>query len=288
VNGYESEGEMSESVIRVSPVSPAVGAEVSGVDLSEPLPAKTVSRLRQALLAHGVIFCRHQDLSPAQQMALAECFGEVMEYPFVHGLKDYPLVIPILKREGETRNFGGIWHSDTAYLPEPPMGTILHAKELPQTGGDTLFADMYTAYEALSEGMKALLAPLRALNSAANQSVSDTRKDRLEDAGKDVSGVITEAVHPVIRTHPETGRKALYVNKAHTVRFDGMTEAESAPLLAFLFAHQVREEFTCRFQWSPGAVAFWDNRCTQHYPVNDYHGHTRLLHRITLKGDVPR
>jgi len=278
---------MSECEFRVSPVSPVVGAEISGVDLSEPLSPETVSGLRQALLDHGVIFFRDQDLTPARQMALGEYFGEVAEYPFVRGLDDYPLVIPILKLAAETRNFGGIWHSDTAYLPEPPMGTVLHAKDLPPAGGDTLFANMYAAYDALSGGMKEMLTPLRALNSAAKQSVSDTRQHRIDEAGKDTSNVTTESVHPVIRTHPETGRKTLYVNRAHTVRFDGMTEAESAPLLSFLFDHQIREEFTCRFVWSPGAVAFWDNRCTQHYPVNDYHGHKRLLHRITLKGEVP-
>ena len=147
---------------------------------------------------------------------------------------------------------------------------------------------MYMAYETLSDGMKTMLAPLDALNSGATRAAADTRKDRIEDSGKDVSTFQTEAVHPVVRTHPETGRKALYVNCAHTVRFEGMTEAESASLLGYLFAHQIREEFTCRFKWSPGAIAFWDNRCTQHYPLNDYHGHRRLLHRVTLKGDVPR
>ena len=280
--------EMSENEIEVSLLSPTLGAEISGVDLSDTLSPDIISRLRRALLDHGVIFFRDQDLTPDRQMIFAGYFGELAEYPFVSGLDGYPLVIPILKLEDETRNFGGIWHSDTAYLPEPPMGTILHARELPKIGGDTVFADMYAAYEALSDGMKAMLAPLRALNSANKQRVSDTRKNRIEDSGKDASGVQTEAVHPVIRTHPETGRKALYINAAHTVRFDGMSEAESAPLLAYLFAHQISEEFICRFKWSPGAVVFWDNRCTQHYPVNDYYGYRRLLHRITLKGDVPR
>ena len=279
---------MAERKTVISPVSPSIGAEISGVDLCEALCPETVLRLRQALLDHGVIFFRDQNLAPGEQMAFAGYFGEPVEYPFIKGLKDYPLVVPIMKLEGETRNFGGIWHSDTAYLPEPPMATILYAKELPRVGGDTLFANMYTAYETLSDGMKTMLAPLNALNSATNQAVSDTRKDRIEDSGKDASTLQTEAVHPVVRTHPETGRKALYVNRAHTVRFDGMTESESAPLLAYLFAHQIREEFTCRFRWSPGAIAFWDNRCTQHYPVNDYDGHKRLLHRITLKGDAPR
>ena len=279
---------MAERKLVISPVSPSIGAEISGVDLFEALCPETVSRLRRALLKHGVIFFRDQNLTPGQQMAFAGYFGQAVEYPFVEGLKDYPLVVPIMKLAGETRNFGGIWHSDTAYLPEPPMGTILYAKELPKIGGDTLFANMYTAYETLSDGMKTMLAPLNALNSATNQAVSETRKDRIEDSGKDTSSLRMEAVHPVIRTHPETGRKALYVNRAHTVRFDGMTEAESAPLLSYLFAHQIREEFTCRFRWSPGAIAFWDNRCTQHYPINDYDGHKRLLHRITLRGDVPR
>ena len=279
---------MAERTIAISPLSPSIGAEISGIDLLEPLDPETVARLRRALLDHGVIFFRDQVLTPGQQMAFAGCFGEAVEYPFIEGLKDYPLVVPIMKLEGETTNFGGIWHSDTAYLPEPPMATILYAKEIPKIGGDTVFANMYMAYETLSDGMKTMLAPLDALNSGATRAAADTRKDRIEDSGKDVSTFQTEAVHPVVRTHPETGRKALYVNCAHTVRFEGMTEAESAPLLAYLFAHQIREEFTCRFRWSPGAIAFWDNRCTQQYPLNDYHGHRRLLHRITLKGDVPR
>ena len=236
---------MAERKLVISPVSPSIGAEVSGIDLLEPLDPETVLRLRQALLNHGVIFFRDQKLSPGQQMTFAEHFGEAVEYPFIKGLRDHPLVVPILKREGETANFGGVWHSDTAYLPEPPMATILYAKEVPKVGGDTLFADMYMAYETLSDGMKAVLAPLKALNSGATQAAADTRKDRIEDSGKDISAFQTEAVHPVVRTHPETGRKALYVNRAHTVRFEGMTEAESAPLLAYLFDHQIRQEFTC-------------------------------------------
>ncbi len=278
---------MSEKQISITPLGPSIGAELSGLDLRGRLSAQTVAWIRAALLTHGVIFFRDQDLDPGQLMTFAACFGEAVEYPFVKGLAAFPLVVPVLKRAGETVNFGGIWHSDTAYLTEPPMATILHAKELPPTGGDTLFADMYAAYEALSDGMKALLAPLKALNSGAIPAAAETRTDRIGESGKDAGALKTEAFHPVVRTHPETGRKALYVNPGHSVRFEDMTEAESAPLLQFLFAHQIRAEFTCRFIWSPGALAFWDNRCTQHYPVNDYHGHKRLLHRITLKGDVP-
>jgi len=279
---------MNENAPSVRRLGPVIGAEISGVDLTEPLDSKQISTLRQAFLDHSVIFFRGQNMTPEQQMRFAEYFGEPAAYPFVKGLDDFPMVTPILKLEDETVNFGGIWHSDTAYLPEPPMATILHAKELPESGGDTVFANMYAAYDALSDGMKEMLAHLRALNSAGNKRVSDTRQDRIRDSGKDATNMQTDSVHPVIRVHPETGRKALYVNIAHTVCFDGMTVEESAPILKFLFAHQTREEFTCRFRWSDGAVAIWDNRCAQHYPVNDYHGQRRLLHRITLKGDMPR
>lgn len=196
------------------------------------------------------------------------------------------MIVPVLKREHETVNFGGIWHSDTAYLEKPPMGSMLYAVELPPFGGDTLFANMYRAYDTLSDGMKGLLDGLKAVNSADRPAVAATRADRIREAGHD-DGRATEAVHSVVRTHPETGRKSLYVNIAHTVRFDGMTEEESAPLLAYLFEHQIKPEFTCRFRWSVGALAFWDNRCAQHNPINDYHGHRRLLHRVTLAGDRP-
>jgi taurine dioxygenase len=276
------------TTISIAPLSPVIGAEISGIDVSHDLTQEDAGKMRQALLDYGVIFIRGQELSPDQLMTFAHAFGEPVEYPFVQGLKDHPLIIPVLKRADEDKNFGGIWHSDTSYLAEPPMGTILHAQELPDVGGDTLFANMYAAYETLSEGMKEMLGPLRAINSGAKKAAAVTREDRIVESGKDASAVQTDAIHPVIRTHPETGRKALYVNVAHTVRFDGMTEEESAPLLEYLFDHQIREEFICRFRWSPGAIAFWDNRCIQHYPVNDYHGQQRLLHRITLKGDVPR
>lgn len=279
---------MKENALKISPLGPVLGAELSGADLSKPLDGGQIGAIRQAFLDYGVIFFRDQDMTPEQQMRFAEYFGEPAAYPFVNGLSDFPLITPILKLEDETVNFGGIWHSDTAYLEEPPMATILHAKELPESGGDTVFANMYAAYDALSDGMKGMLAPLRALNSAGNKRVSDTRQDRIRDSGKDAANIQTDAIHPVIRVHPETGKKALYVNIAHTVCFEGMSPEESAPILRYLFEHQKREEFSCRFRWSDGAVAFWDNRCAQHYPVNDYHGQRRLLHRITLKGDTPR
>ncbi len=272
--------------IDVLPLTGAIGAEISGVDISEPLPAETIGEIRQALLDHLVIFLRDQQITPEQQIAFVSRFGEPDIYPFVKGLEDYPEITPVLKLPEETVNFGGIWHSDTVYQAQPPMGTVLYAKELPPVGGDTLFANQYQAYEALSAPLRDFLDGLTAINSAAKGSAAATRSDRVSDAGTGRQEVL-EAEHPVVRTHPETGRKALYVNTGHTIRFGGMTEAESTPILEFLYQHQIKPEFCCRFVWSPGAMAFWDNRCAQHYPVNDYHGHTRLLHRITLKGDKP-
>jgi taurine dioxygenase len=272
--------------IAIHPIAGALGAEISGVDLSRPLDDATLGALRRAWLERLVIFFRDQDLSPAQFLAFARRFGEVIEYPFVKGLDDYPEIIPVLKLEHERVNFGGVWHSDTAYLDVPPMASMLIAREIPPFGGDTLFASMYLAYETLSDGMKRLLDPLAAVNASAKADVTRTREDRMKDGAREKKDYL--ATHPVVRVHPETGRRALYVNVAHTIRFDGMTEEESAPLLDYLFRHQIRPEFTCRFRWRPGSIAFWDNRCTQHNPINDYHGHRRLLHRVTLAGDPPK
>jgi len=216
-------------------------------------------------------------------MAFARAMGRPIEYPFVKGIAGFPEVIEVKKLEHERHAFGGIWHSDTAYLDEPPMGSMLLAREIPPFGGDTLFASQYLAYEALSSEMKKLLSGLKAVNSSSKADVTRTREDMVKEYARSY-----EAEHPVVRTHPETGRKALYVNFGHTVRFAGMTDEESAPLLDFLFRHQVRPEFTCRFSWRVGSLAFWDNRCAQHNPVNDYHGHRRVMHRITLAGDRPK
>ncbi|HEU5083716.1 MAG TPA: TauD/TfdA family dioxygenase [Acidimicrobiales bacterium] len=273
--------------LAVTPVAGAVGAEIGGVDLAADLDDAVVSEIRRIWLDHGVVFFRDQDLSPERFLAFARRIGEPAEYPFVPGIDGHPEIIAVTKLPHETVNFGGIWHSDTAYLAEPPMATLLLAREVPPAGGDTMYASQYAAYEALSPAMRALLDPLRAVNSSALADVSKTREDRRRDAGTDIDDRVYEAVHPVVRTHPETGRKALYVNVAHTARFDGMTEEESRPLLQFLFQHQVKPEFTCRFHWEVGSLAMWDNRCVQHNPVNDYHGHRRVMHRITLHGDVP-
>ncbi len=267
----------------------AIGAEIDGVRLSPDMPAEDIARLRAIWLEHGVLFFRDQaHLSAPDLAGFARRFGDVIEYPFVKGLPEAPEVIPVVKLEHEKVNFGGLWHSDTAYLEMPPMATMLIAREVPPYGGDTLFASGYAAYEALSEGMQRLLGPLQAVNSSAKADVTRTREDRLKDNAREDGRKVYEATHPVVRTHPETGRKALYVNTGHTARFDGMTEEESAPLLDYLYRHQVRPEFTCRFSWQPGSIAFWDNRCVLHNPVNDYHGFRRVMHRVTLAGARPR
>jgi taurine dioxygenase len=276
------------SAIQVRRIAGALGAEVSGLDLARPLTDEQAAALRAAWLEHLVLFFHDQPLMPAQYMAFARRIGQPVEYPFVRGIEGYPEIIEVKKLERETVNFGGIWHSDTAYLDEPPMASMLLAREVPPYGGDTLFANMYLAYESLSEGMRRMLDPLTAINSSARADVSRTREDRLKSDGRSGARKEYVAEHPVVRTHPETGRKALYVNIAHTARFGGMTEEESAPLLEYLFRHQTRPEFTCRFSWRVGSLALWDNRCTQHNPVNDYHGYRRLMHRITLGGDRPR
>jgi taurine dioxygenase len=269
-------------------LSGALGAEIRGVDLARGLTEELAAAVRQALLEHLVVFFRGQDLTPAQFMGVAERFGEPVEYPMVAGIEGFPKIIQVAKLEHERVNFGGIWHTDTAYLERPPMGTLLLAREVPPVGGDTLFANQYLAYEALSDGLKRTLGGLAGVNSSSKADVTRTREDRVRDSPHAPLRRAYQAEHPVVRTHPETGRKSLYVNSAHTVRFKDWTEAESAPLLQWLFQHQIQPEFTCRFGWEAGSLAFWDNRAALHNPVNDYHGYRRILHRITLAGDRPR
>lgn len=273
--------------LQIQPIAGAIGAELSGVDLAGDLDDRTIGSIRQALLDYLVIFFRDQPLEPARYLEFARLFGEPVEYPFVAGMEGFPQIIEVKKLEHERNNFGGIWHSDTVYLDEPPMGSMLVAREVPPWGGDTIFANQYMAYEALSDRYRQMLDGLVAVHSSARADVSKTREDRIKSGGTEEAGKEYQSFHPAVRTHPETGRRALYVNIAHTVRFDGMTEAESKPILDYLFQHQVRPEFTCRFVWQPGSLAFWDNRCAMHNPVNDYHGHRRIMHRITLKGDRP-
>lgn len=274
--------------LEVRRVAGALGAEVLGVDLRH-LDDETIAAIHDAFLEHLVLFFRGQDLTPAELVAFAERIGEPVEYPFVTGIPGHPTVIEVAKLEHERVNFGGVWHADTTYLERPPKASMLLAREVPPYGGDTLFANMHLAYDALSPGLRLALDGVHAVNSSAKADVSQTREDRVREAGRgEDTHAVYEAIHPAVRTHPETGRKALYVNPAHTVRFDGWTEEESEPLLSFLHHSAVRPEHTCRFSWAVGSLAMWDNRSTQHNPVNDYHGHRRRMHRVTLAGDVPR
>ncbi len=274
--------------MKVKALSPAMGAELTGVDLSMPLDDARIVELRAIWLEYHMIVIRGQDLTPVQQLAFAKALGEPDIYPFLTGLDGFPMITEVLKKEDERVNFGGVWHSDTTYQKCPPMATLLYAKELPPLGGDTLFANQYEAFANLSAPLRHVLEQLRAVNAAGKKRVASTRSERLKDSGSGVNPDDLAGIHPVVRTHPETGRKALFVNAAHTINFEGWSAEESQGLLEFLFAHQISPEFQCRLSWQVGDVAFWDNRCVQHYPLNDYHGHRRLLHRITLKGDTPR
>ena len=278
---------MAANGFEVRRLSGALGAEVLGIDLAAA-GDNVIAEIRKVWLDHGVIFFRDQNLPPAKFLSVVRKFGDVVEYPFVKGIEGFPEIIPVVKLEHETKNFGGIWHSDTAYLDKPPMATALIAREVPPYGGDTLFASGTLAYETLSDGMKRMLEGLIAVNHSAKADVTRTREDRVRDGGKTEAKKEYISEHPVVRTHPETGRKAFYVNVGHTVRFRDMTEDESAPLLNYLFQHQTRPEFTCRISWRVGSMALWDNRCVLHNPVNDYHGYRRVMHRITLAGDTPR
>lgn len=273
--------------IRVRQIAGALGAEIQGVNIGSGLDEEAVAAVRQALLDHLVIFFRDQDITSDSFMAFARAFGEPAQYPLLSGIDGYPMINEIVKYEHEENNFGGIWHADTTYLEYPPMGSMLYALEVPPFGGDTMWANQYLAYETLSDTMRGLLDGLVGVSTSAMADVSKTREDMIRNAGDKAAACQRTAEHPVVRTHPETGRKSLFVNVAHTSHFKGMTEAESAPLLKFLFEHQVRPEFTCRFRWQARSLAFWDNRASQHNPINDYHGFRRVMRRITLAGGKP-
>jgi taurine dioxygenase len=282
---------MGDRALELSRIAGALGAEIHGIDLAKPLEVAAVAEIRRALLDNLVIFFYDQHLTPEQHLAFGQRFGELQIHDYVEGMPDHPEILEVRKEEQQTGvNFGGAWHSDVTYLEEPALGSILYAREVPAFGGDTMFANMYLAYDTLSEGMKRMLSGMTAIHSArrayglrSNYFARGQRSMKIQRSNT----AEREVEHPVVRIHPETGRKALYVNAAFTIRLSDMTEQESAPLLDYLYRHATRPEFTCRFRWRPNAIAFWDNRCVQHYAINDYHGQRRVIHRVTVNGGRP-
>ena len=277
-----------KSALTVTPISGALGAELSGVDLGADLGDDAIQAIRQALLDHGVVFFRDQDFDTPAHKRLARRFGDIVHHPFL--ISDDPDVVVIVREPGDTRIVGEDRHSDTAMVEAPPMGAILIALEVPDYGGDTLFANQYRAYNALSDGMKAMLANLKAVHSdrmVAGPGAAERSDNRSTKSRTGPDWTETKSALPVVRTHPETGRKCLYVNHSYTVGFDGWTEEESRPLLDWLMDWGHRPEFTCHFRWRKGSVAFWDNRCTKHIAVDDVHDTKRVMRRIQIAGDRP-
>jgi len=270
--------------LEIVPIAGALGAEISGVDLGAELDDATIKDIRQALLDHCVIFFRDQEFDAEQHKRLARRFGEIFVHPNYVGMQSDPEIVMIRREPGDTRVVGEDWHTDTTMMATPPMGAILYALEVPPYGGDTLFANQYLAYETLSDGMKRLLGGLRAIHSdrlvagpQSRASVGRTTKARHDEAWRE-----TLNTHPIVTTHPETGRKVLFVNVSYTVGIEGLADEESAPLLRFLMEHGNRPEFTCRFRWTKGAVAFWDNRCVKHLAINDAGPYRRLMRRVQI------
>jgi taurine dioxygenase len=283
---------MTYRTISVNKIAGALGAEISGVDLAKSnLDDEVIGEIRRALVENCVIFFRDQNLTSDQHLAFGRRFGELQVHEFVAPMEDHEEILEVRKEADERRNFGGGWHTDVSYLERPSLGSVLYAREVPAYGGDTMFASQYLAYETLSDGMKSLLDGMTAIHSArrpyglnASSHYAAAERSMKYLYSENAHG---EMEHPVIRTHVETGRKCLYVNGTFTIRFRDMTEEESAPLLNYLYQHAVRPEFTCRFRWEKGSIAFWDNRCVQHNAINDYHGQRRVMHRVTIEGERP-
>lgn len=270
--------------LTIRKVAGALGAELGGVDLSQDLEEDVIAAIRAALNEHQVIFFRDQALTPERQLAFGRRFGPLNIHPYVSGMAGHPEVMEIVKEPEDSVNFGGGWHSDMSFLETPSIGSILYAVETPAFGGDTLFASQAAAWDALSDGLKATLEGLRAVHSAGKEygAKGASAQKRASMQVAEAEGLAGEFVHPVVKVHPETGRKALYVNPAFTMRFEGWTRRESKPLLDYLFEHSRQEAFTCRFAWRDGSVAFWDNRQVWHYALNDYPGQRRHMRRVTV------
>ena len=286
--------ETAYKTMEVRPMAGAIGAYIHGVNLKDRANKAMWAELKRAFLEYHVIAVRGQDLSPADQYEVGRLFGEPCFYPFAKGMDGFPEMTRMVKEPEERENFGADWHTDTSYLKEPPRATLLYAVETPPRGGDTLYANTRAAYDELSDGMKAMLQGIVGVFSgglkhkkggdraAHHARIAHMAVQKSEEADK------YEARHPVVRTHPETGRKALYLSALHTLRFDGMTEHESRPIIQMLNDHCIEPQFTCRVNWEPGQLTIWDNRCTLHNAINDYHGYRREMRRLTVGPEKPR
>ena len=277
--------------MNITPVSRALGAKVSEINLSAKLSNSQANQLYDAFLKYRVLFFCKQNLSPQKFLEFSKIFGTPSIYPFIKGLPNVPAVIEIIKTEKDEKNFGGSWHSDTSYMEEPAKGTLLYALEVPEYGGDTLFANTTMAYDCLSLGMKSLLANLVAVNSSekgylGGRAAGMNRLDAMKNTFKKES-LSFNSEHPVVRTHPDTGQKSVYINKSHTLCFQNMSVEESEPLINYLCDHMAKSEFTYRFRWTKGSIAVWDNRTTLHHAINDYNHKRRHMQRITIDGDKP-
>ncbi len=278
--------------IRVDRWTGACGAVVGGVDLAADLDDAVVAEIRRALLDHGVIFFRGQSLTPDQQVAFSRRFGPYSPVPFIEPVAGHDEVIAVVREASERQGFtfGGLWHSDFSFLTEPPMGSILHALEVPPFGGDTLWANQYQAFETLSPGLQATLRTLTGVHSAR-----DAYSPKMQGLHDQFVGMTVRTsddanraqLHPAVRVHAETGREALFLNAQYTVGLDGWWPHEAQPLLDQLFRHATQPAFTCRWRWEVGDVAFWDNRCVQHMAMSDIDGKRRAMHRTTVAGEPP-
>jgi taurine dioxygenase len=273
----------------IRPVAGAIGAEIHGVDLSEPLSDGVIADIRAALNQYCVIFFRDQEIDAEQQKSFARRFGDIFIHPNYRGMQDDNEIVMVRREPGDAHIVGEDWHTDTTMVEAPPMGAILYAIETPPYGGDTCFASQALAYDTLSDGMKRMLAGLRAIHTdrLVAGPAAGLNRSRSTKVREDADWRETVSLHPVVRTHPETGRKLLFVNAAYTVGFEGMTEDESKPLLDYLLEHAHRPEFTCRFRWDKGSIAFWDNRSTKHLAIHDAGPFRRLMRRVQVCGDKP-
>jgi len=278
------------TALKITPLTGALGAEITGIDLNN-MSESDQEMLDQAFQDYLVLCIRNQDMSPKKLLALTRYLGGVGDTPYLTGLSDFPDVVPLIKEANEKSpvTFGAGWHTDFTFQPLPPARTILYAIDVPPAGGDTLYSNLYRAYDLLSSGLKAALEKMTAIHSAVRSyGPAASMKNHMENMTIiNDKNEPKEMEHPVIRVHPQTGKKALWVNPVYTIRFKDMTEAESKPMLDYLNKLAVNPSLTCRVNWQPGTLTMWDNRCTQHCATMDYTGHRREMLRTTVAGEAP-